>query len=339
MKTRPERPGLFGTWSSAFPGLRPTFVFQSSIVKIPNRDIREAAEQVGALVPLRVAGVPEHFNLPWLLALERRAFTRAGIEVKWRTVPEGTGAMCKLLRTGEVDLALLVTEGAVRDILNGNPSRIISAYVDSPLTWGVHVGAHTAITTPDQLEGVPYAISRHNSGSHLVAVNYAREHGRAMGVKDLEVVNDLKGALNRMARPEPVAFLWEKFTTKPQVDNGTLRRVDEYRASWPSFVIVATEAVLEAHPKEIGRLLKVIRDQVAGLMAKKTAPEIFAQRYTMAPADAQEWFAGVRWNTGTPLEEATLGKVVSTLIGAGFPDLPTSTEGLADRLLWKVPAR
>lgn len=301
--------------------------------------IREAAEQASALVPLRVAGVPEHFNMPWLLGLERRAFVRAGVEVKWRTVPEGTGAMCKLLRDGEVDLAMLVTEGAVRDILNGNPSRIIAAYVDSPLTWGVHVGANTAITTPEQLQGVPYAISRHNSGSHVVAVNYAREHGRGVGEKDLEVVNDLKGALERLARPEPIAFFWEKFTTKPFVDNGALRRVDEYRASWPSFVIVATEAVLEAHPKEIDRLLKVIRDQAAGLMAKKTAPEIFAQRYAMSLADAQEWFAGVRWNTGAPLEETTLGSIVATLKGAGFPDLPSSAEGLAQRLLWQVPAR
>lgn len=98
-----------------------------------------------------MAGVPEHFNMPWLLGLERRAFVRAGVEVRWRTVPEGTGAMCKLLREGEVDLAMLVTEGAVRDILNGNPSRIISSYVDSPLTWGVHVAAHTG----ERITGAP----------------------------------------------------------------------------------------------------------------------------------------------------------------------------------------
>lgn len=308
-------------------------------MKFPNRDIRAAAEQASALVPFRVAGVPEHFNLPWLLALERRAFVRAGIEVKWRTVPEGTGAMCDLLRAGEVDVALLVTEGAVRDILNGNPSRIVSNYVDSPLTWGVHVGSHTAITTPEQLRDIPYAISRPNSGSHVVAVNYARAHGRELEGSDLEVVNDLKGALERMAMPEPIAFLWEKFTTKPHVDSGVLRCVDEHSAPWPSFVIVVREEVLEEHPREVGRMLKVIRDQSAGLMAKKTAPEIFAKRYSMVPADAQEWFAGVRWNTGEPLEEATLAKVVSTLSSAGFQEMPTTSEGLAERLLWKAPVR
>ena len=61
---------------------------------------------------LRIAGVPEHFNLPFQLGLERRAFIRAGIDLKWRTVPEGTGAMCDLLLNGEIELAVLVTDGA-----------------------------------------------------------------------------------------------------------------------------------------------------------------------------------------------------------------------------------
>lgn len=301
------------------------------------RHIREAAEDANTLVPLRVAGVPEHFNMPWLLGLERRAFVRAGVEVRWRTVPEGTGAMCKLLREGEVDLAMLVTEGAVRDILNGNPSRIISSYVDSPLTWGVHVAAHTGRGSPEHLHGVPFAISRPNSGSHLAALSYARGKGWPLGESDLVVVNDLKGALERLAQPEPIAFLWEKFTTKPYVDEGALRKVDEYTTTWPSFVIVATEAMLEAHPKEIERLLKVIRDQVSGLMAKKAAPEVFAQRYKMPLADAQEWFAGVRWNTGAPLTERTLESIVATLRDAGFAGLPSDGEDLAERLLWQAP--
>jgi sulfonate transport system substrate-binding protein len=303
------------------------------------RQIRDAAEEATTLVPLRVAGVPEHFNMPWLLGLERRAFVRAGVEVKWRTVPEGTGAMCKLLREGEVDLAMLVTEGAVRDILNGNPSRIVSSYVDSPLTWGVHVAVHTGIEAPEHLQGVPYAISRPNSGSHLAALSYARAKGWPVDESDLEVVNDLKGALQRLAKPEPIAFLWEKFTTKPFVDEGALRKVDEYTTSWPSFVIVATDAALAAHPKEIDRLLKVIRDQVTGLMAKKVAPEIFAQRYKMPLADAQEWFAGVRWNTGASLDEPTLTRIVGTLKDAGFSGLPASDEGLSERLLWRFAER
>ncbi|MBK8499766.1 MAG: ABC transporter substrate-binding protein [Flavobacteriales bacterium] len=269
-------------------------------------------------VALRIAGVPEHFNLPWLLALERRAFVRANIELKWSTVPEGTGRMCAMLRSGEVDLAVLVTEGAVRDILNGAPNRIVATYVDTPLTWGVHVGAQTAITKPDELKKVPFAISRFNSGSHLAAMSYAQAHGWTPTEGDLVVVNDLAGAVERLKAAEPIAFLWEKYTTKHLVDAGTLRCVDEHVSPWPAFVIVATEAVLAQHPKEVQRVLKVIRDQAAGLMQKKTAPEMIAQRYKMSLEDVKAWFAGVKWNTGGVVDNAALKRVVETLLSVGM---------------------
>ena len=301
------------------------------------RSVQASVDAATSLVPVRVGGVPEHFNLPWLLALERRAFVRAGVEVKWRTVPQGTGAMCELLRRGELDLALMVTEGAVRDILRGNPSRIVAPYVDSALTWGVHVGAWTDINEPTALQGVPYAISRPNSGSHLVALNYARSKGWSVGEEDLEVVNDLPGALQRLVHPGPLAFLWEKFTTKPYVDDGRLRRVDEYRTDWPSFLIVATEAVLAEHPAEVQRLLKVLHDQVAGFMAKKTAPELIAKRFSLPLADAQAWFADVRWNTGAPLRVESLEAVVAALAAAGAVDPVTPGTDLPERVVWTPP--
>mgnify|MGYP000862339208 CR=1 FL=1 len=291
-----------------------------------------------ALTRIRVAGVPEHFNLPWHLGLERRAFVRAGIEVKWRTVPEGTGAMCQLLRTCEVDVAMLVTEGAVRDILHGNPSRIIAAYVDTPLTWGVHVGVGQSITGPEGLQGVGYAISKPNSGSHLAALAYTRNLGRAVQEQELEVVNDLNGALARLAKPRPVAFLWEKYTTQPQVDAGKLRRVDEHRSAWPAFMLVATETILAEHPKEVERLLKVIRDQASGLMSKKTAPDMVAHRYSMSLPDAQAWFDTVRWNVGAPVEPAMLQAVAGELAAAGAASSPTTGQDLANRLLWRPMA-
>jgi hypothetical protein len=47
--------------------------------------------------------------------------------------PEGTGKMCQMLRSGETDIAVILTEGIVKDIVAGNPSRIVQVYVDSPL--------------------------------------------------------------------------------------------------------------------------------------------------------------------------------------------------------------
>ena len=60
---------------------------------------------------LRIAGVPEPYNLPWHLAMERGAFAAAGIDLQWHTVPEGSGRMCAMLRDDELDMAVLVTEG------------------------------------------------------------------------------------------------------------------------------------------------------------------------------------------------------------------------------------
>jgi sulfonate transport system substrate-binding protein len=284
------------------------------------------------LTELRIAGVPEPFNLPWQLALERRAFARAKIELKWRTIPQGTGAMCELLRKGEIDLAVMVTEGAVKDILSGNPSRIVSPFVDSPLTWGVHVGMHTALRTTDDLKGVPFAISRFNSGSHLMSLAYAKTHGWEPKEKDFIVVNDLAGAVARLQESAPTVFLWEKFITAAHVHSGALRRVDEYSPKWPCFVVVARNEVLEEHGETVERLLKVVRDQARGLMEKRSAPDMIAQRYGMILADAKEWFGGVRWSLGGAIDAAAFTAVVNALRGVGIMDLSQDARELAELL-------
>ncbi|KAJ1467296.1 hypothetical protein T484DRAFT_1859277 [Baffinella frigidus] len=65
---------------------------------------------------LRIAGVPEHFNTPWHIAKEKGLFAAAGVDVEWTDYPGGTGAMTKALNDNEVDVALLLTEGAAKDI-------------------------------------------------------------------------------------------------------------------------------------------------------------------------------------------------------------------------------
>jgi hypothetical protein len=44
-----------------------------------------------------------------------------------------------MLRDGETDIAVILTEGIVKDIVAGNPSKIVQVYVESPLIWGIHV--------------------------------------------------------------------------------------------------------------------------------------------------------------------------------------------------------
>ncbi|MFK8016311.1 MAG: ABC transporter substrate-binding protein, partial [Gammaproteobacteria bacterium] len=89
--------------------------------------------------PLRIGGVPEHFNLPWRLLLESGDLRRAGIDASWRDFGEGTGSMAAALDNNDIDMAMLLTEGAVAAIAKGGRFRIVSVYTKSPLIWGIHV--------------------------------------------------------------------------------------------------------------------------------------------------------------------------------------------------------
>ena len=89
---------------------------------------------------IRIGGVAEHFNLPIHLAIESGAFESAGIEINWTDFLGGTGQMTKALRNDEVDVCIVLSEGIIADIIKGNPSKLISVYVKTPLCWGVHTG-------------------------------------------------------------------------------------------------------------------------------------------------------------------------------------------------------
>jgi len=82
------------------------------------------------MIKLEVGGVPEHFNLPWHLALEAARFAPFKIDLRWRDYPDGSGAMAKALRQGELDAALLLTEGAVAGI------------ADAPQEWSSRIPAN-----------------------------------------------------------------------------------------------------------------------------------------------------------------------------------------------------
>ena len=119
---------------------------------------------------LKIGGVPENVNIPWYETLEGRD------DVSWRDCPGGTGEMCRLLDEGEVDVALVLTEGAISHIAKGSKIRIAGTYVKSPLTWGVHT-LPSFEKTADDLTGGRFAVSRMGSGSHLMSYVYASQKG------------------------------------------------------------------------------------------------------------------------------------------------------------------
>ena len=62
------------------------------------------------MTTIKIAGVPEHFNLPWHLAIENSDFNANEINLEWTDIPEGTGKLCQMLRNGETDIAVILTE-------------------------------------------------------------------------------------------------------------------------------------------------------------------------------------------------------------------------------------
>lgn len=260
-----------------------------------------------------VAGVPEHFNLPWHLALESNAFEEAGVEVQYTDFPGGTGAMTRALAAGEIDIAILLSEGAIADILNGGNNRIVKVYVQSPLIWGIHVAANSPFHKIDDIAGQKYAISRFGSGSHLMAIVDADERGWQTDDMQFVTVGGLEGARKSLPAGESDAFLWEFFTTQPFVDSGEFRRIGERRVPWPAFVVSVNQDRLSDDRDAIKRLLQVVDRFSNQLMKDSNAVELISKRYDLEKDDAQKWFELTQWQNGFELPEKEFERVIQSL--------------------------
>ena len=201
---------------------------------------------------VKIGGVPEHFNLAWYLALKNGDFKAKDINLRWHDYYGGTGEMCKALRDGDIDLAVILTEGIVKDIIAGNPSKIVQTFVQSPLIWGIHVAKNSDFKQIEDIQGTRAAISRYGSGSHLMAYINAKNNNWDLE-KDLkfEVIKNLDGAVEGLTNGDADYFMWEKFTTKPLVDKGTFRRIANCPSPWPCFVIAARDGYIEENGDDL----------------------------------------------------------------------------------------
>lgn len=260
----------------------------------------------------KIAGVPEHFNLPWHLCLENGEFEEAGIDLQWIDIPEGSGKMCQMLRDGETDIAVILTEGIVKDITAGNPSKIVQVYVESPLIWGIHVDAKSNFTSLTDLENAKVAISRMGSGSHLMSIVNAQNQGWKTNELQFEIVNTIDGAVDALSAGKADYFMWEKFMTKPLVDNGTFRRIADCPTPWPCFVIAVREELLQSHAQTIQHILEIINVTTAEFKDIPSINRTLAERYNQKTEDINQWLSQTRWSQKNITLE-TLNKVQNQL--------------------------
>lgn len=245
---------------------------------------------------VRICGVPEHFNLPWHFAMEEGAFEARGIELVWHEIPEGTGRMSKMLWEGEAHLAILLTEGIVKSISDGNPSKIVQTYVASPLLWGIHVDGHSSIQNIDELDGKKAAISRFGSGSHLMSIVNAQNRGWDLNNIDFELVHTLDGAVEALVGGKADYFIWEHFTTKPLVDNGTFKFLGDCPTPWPCFVIAGNEKFLEENTLLVRHVLEIINNYTLEFRRIPSIDRTLANRYGQQLEDIRTWLSLTRWS-------------------------------------------
>ena len=248
------------------------------------------------MTSLKIVGVPEHFNLPWHLCLENGEFEKENIDLQWTDVPEGTGKMCQILRDGTADIAVILTEGIIKDIVNGNPSKIVQVYVESPLIWGIHVAAHSTFQNLADLENSKAAISRLGSGSQLMAYVNAKNQDWDTSKLQFEIVNTLDGGVTALTEGRADYFMWERFMTKPLVDNGVFRRLADCPTPWPCFVIAVREEVLAKQPETINRLLEIINAKTQNFKGIPNIVNLLATTYNQKTEDIEEWLSLTNWS-------------------------------------------
>lgn len=262
----------------------------------------------------KIGGVPEHFNLPWRMAIEEGRFREAGMQLHWSDMGGGTGQMIRGLENKSMDVAVLLTEGITKAILQGLPARILGVYVTTPLHWGIHVPYHSSIETVDQLEGKTFAISREGSGSHLMAYVKASQEGWDTDQIKFNVVGDIYGGLWALENDQAQAFLWEKYTTFPYTEQKKCRYIDEVVTPWPCFVIAVREEVYEQYKDELQKMMEIVFQKARELKNNEIAADIISWRYNLRHGQVLNWLNETDWNYSGIEYPLAFDKVVSYLL-------------------------
>lgn len=269
---------------------------------------------------IRIGGVPEHFNLPWQLAAEKDVFSSANINFTWTVYAGGTGAMTKALSNGELDVAILLTEGYISAVNQGLKAKIAKVYIDSPLVWGIYTGVDSGLDQLSASVKYKYAISRFGSGSHLMAMIHAGKLGRTLSQDDFVVVNSLHGAMESLKLKETGVFYWEKFMTRPYIKSGSARLIGEFSAPWSSFLIVVSEQFLERSAEVLKKTLQIMNAECITFKQDNSSAIYLSKRFDMSLVEARKWLQDTQWNYDYKLRKVGAENARDALAGIAMCD-------------------
>lgn len=280
-----------------------------------------------------IGGVTEHFNLPWNLAVEQNRFKDAGVDLEWKFFAGGTGVMTEALKTGELDLAILLTEGFISAASKGLPVKIVKEYITSPLGWGIFTGVKSPLHSVYSRQNKRYAISKLGSGSHLMAMIHAEQRGEKIAPEDLVEVRSIDGAIESLTKNETQVFYWEKYTTKPFVEGKTLRMIGEFSAPWSSFLIVASDAALQAKRTAVSKVLEVINAESASFISSSETVPLLCQLFGLSEADAYTWLLSTVWSSDYTIRLRGLENAKQALVKTGSASADLDVKALCDEQL------
>ncbi len=260
---------------------------------------------------ISIGGVNEHFNLPWMKLCEN-----SSSKMNWKSYAGGTGVLTSALRSNEIDIAVLLTEGLLLDILkNGNLS-LICFHVANPLRWAIHIREKNSENF--SFENKRFAISRIGSGSHTMAKFLLNGKNIPYNEKMMVEVGSLEGGLKSLEENKSDIFLWEKFTTEPFLKNHGLKSIGEVLTPWPPFSVATTKKFLKENKElisEIASEVKHISNEIHE--ASSTIAEM-GERWKILPENAAKWLSEIKWDDRIPVDEKSLASVLENMKKAGL---------------------
>lgn len=285
---------------------------------------------------IKIGGVTEHFNLPWNLAVEQNKFSEAGVDLNWKFFPGGTGVMTEALHTGELDLAILLTEGFISAAAKGLKAKIVKEYITSPLGWGIFTGAKSQFYSVYNRLPKKYAISKTGSGSHLMAMIHAEQRGEKVNLQDLIEVRSIDGAMQSLTSNETQIFYWEKYMTKAFVENGTVRMIGEFSAPWSSMLVIASDEVLRTKHDAVKKVLEVINEESARFVSSENSVHLLQERFKLSEADAYTWLLSTVWSSDYTVRLRGLENAKQALVKIGSVNADLNVEELCDNVITPV---
>ena len=109
-------------------------------------------------------------------------------------------------------------------------------------------------------------------------------------------MKNLEGAVEALPKDDAQYFMWEHFTTKPLVDQGTFRRIADCPTPWPCFVIVSTDEFIANHAAELKEMLQVINSVSKDFKEIPRISRLLAERYQQNEEDILKWLDLTEWS-------------------------------------------